>query len=67
MNWETVSAKSKSSRVYLLQESGANFFGLNEIVLTMKDPKAARKQVDQDQIQPRGLQETSAHRKRHQA
>jgi hypothetical protein len=45
VNWETVSAKSKSSRVYLIQESGANFFGLNEIVLTMKNPKAASKQV----------------------
>jgi hypothetical protein len=45
VNWETVSAKSKSSRVYLIQESGANFFGLNEMVLTMKNPKAASKQV----------------------
>jgi hypothetical protein len=45
VNWKTVSAKSKSSRVYLIQESGANFFGLNEIVLTMKDSKAAGKQV----------------------
>jgi hypothetical protein len=45
VNWKTVSAKSKSSRVYLIQESGANFFGLNEIVLTMKDHKAASKQV----------------------
>jgi hypothetical protein len=45
VNWETVSAKSKSSRVYLVQESGANFFGLNEIVLTMKNSKAASKQV----------------------
>ena len=45
VNWETVSAKSKSSRIYLMQESGANFFGLNEIVLTMKNSKAATKQV----------------------
>jgi hypothetical protein len=45
VNWETISAKSKSSRIYLMQESGANFFGLNEIVLTMKDSKAASKQV----------------------
>jgi hypothetical protein len=45
VNWKTVSARSKSSRVYLIQESGANFFGLNEIVLTMKDSKAANKQV----------------------
>jgi hypothetical protein len=46
VNWETVSGKSKSSRVYLIQESGANFFGLNEIVLIMKNSKAASKQVD---------------------
>jgi len=45
VNWETISAKSKSSRVYLIQESGANFFGLNEIVLTTKNPKTASKQV----------------------
>jgi hypothetical protein len=45
VNWETIAAKSKASRVYLIQESGANFFGLNEIVLTMKDAKAASKQV----------------------
>ena len=45
VNWATIAAKSKSSRVYLIQESGKNFFGLNEVVLTMKDAKAARKQV----------------------
>jgi hypothetical protein len=46
VNWATVSAESKSSRVYLIQESGKDFFGLNEIVLTMKNAKAARKQVE---------------------
>ena len=46
VNWATVSAKSKNSRVYLLQESGNNFFGVNEIVLTTKDAKAARKLVN---------------------
>jgi hypothetical protein len=46
VNWATVSAESKSSRVYLIQESGKDFFGLNEIVLTMKNAKAASKQVD---------------------
>jgi hypothetical protein len=46
VNWATVSAKSKSSRVYLIQESGKDFFGLNEIVLTMKNAKAASKKVD---------------------
>jgi hypothetical protein len=43
VNWATVSAKSKSSRVYL---SGAKFFGLNEIVLTTKDAKTAAGMVD---------------------
>jgi hypothetical protein len=47
VNWATISAKSKSSRVYLIQASGKNFFGLNEVVLTTKNAKAATKQVDQ--------------------
>ena len=42
----TAKAKSRTSRVYLLPESGKNFFGLNEVVLTMKDSKAAGKLVD---------------------
>ena len=46
VNWSTVKAESRSSRVYLIQESGKDFFGLNEITLTMKDPKAASKLVD---------------------
>jgi hypothetical protein len=46
VNWATESAKSRSSRVYLIQESGTNFFGLNEIVLTMKDGKTAAKEVN---------------------
>jgi hypothetical protein len=46
LNWATEPAKSRSSRVYLIQESGSNFFGLNEIVLTMKDHKTAAKRVD---------------------
>lgn len=46
VNWATEKAKSRTSRVYLLPESGKNFFGLNEIVLTMKDAKAAGKLVD---------------------
>ena len=46
VNWATISAESKSSRVYLIQESGRDFFGLNEIVLTMKNAKAASEQVD---------------------
>ena len=46
VNWATVSAKSKSSRVYLIPDSGTKFFGLNEIVLTTKDAKAAGRIVD---------------------
>jgi hypothetical protein len=46
VNWATVSAKSKSSRVYLIPDSGTKFFGLNEIVLTTKDAKAAAGMVD---------------------
>jgi hypothetical protein len=46
INWATVSAKSKSSRVYLIPDSGTKFFGLNEIVLTTKDAKTAAKTVD---------------------
>jgi hypothetical protein len=46
VNWATVSAKSKSSRVYLIPDSGTKFFGLNEIVLTTKDPKTAAGMVD---------------------
>ena len=46
VTWTTVPAESRSSRVYLFPESGKNFFGLNEIVLTTKDAKAANKLVD---------------------
>jgi hypothetical protein len=46
VNWATVSAKSKSSRVYLIPDSGTKYFGLNEIVLTTKDAKAAAEMVD---------------------
>jgi hypothetical protein len=46
VNWTTEQAKSRSSRVYLIPESGNSFFGLNEIMLTTKDAKAAGKVVD---------------------
>jgi hypothetical protein len=46
VTWTTVPAKSRSSRIYLFPESGKNFFGMNEIVLTTKDAKAASKLVD---------------------
>ena len=67
MNWATVPAESKSSRVYLVPDSGTNFFGLNEIVLTTKDAKAAGKQVDKIKSNLDGLQEAVAHRNRLQA
>jgi hypothetical protein len=46
VDWTTEPAKSRSSRVYLIPESGNSFFGLNEIVLTTKDSQAAGKAVD---------------------
>jgi hypothetical protein len=46
VNWETVAAESKDARTYLIQDTGTNFFGLDEIVLTTKDAKAAKKQVE---------------------
>ena len=45
VNWTTEPAKSRGWRVYLIQESGKNFFGLDEVVLTTKNPKAAGKLV----------------------
>ncbi|HJV14785.1 MAG TPA: hypothetical protein VJ625_12925 [Propionibacteriaceae bacterium] len=47
VNWTTEEAKSRNSRAYLIQESGKNFFGLDEIVLTTKNAKAANKVVDE--------------------
>ena len=41
-DWTTVPAEERSSRIYLLQESGSAFFGVNEVVLTLKDRKAAK-------------------------
>jgi hypothetical protein len=49
VNWTTEEAKSRSSRAYLIQESGKNFFGLDEIVLTTKNAKAANKVVEEIQ------------------
>ena len=45
VNWSTLAARSTSSRVYLQQNSGS-LFGLNEIVATMKDEKAATALVE---------------------
>jgi hypothetical protein len=46
VNWKTIPAESKDARTYLIQDTRTNFFGLDEIVLTTKDAKAAKKQVD---------------------
>jgi hypothetical protein len=46
VNWTTEEATSRSSRTYLSQESGKNFVGVDEIVLTTKNAKAAGKLVD---------------------
>jgi hypothetical protein len=58
VNWGTVSAKSKSKRAYLIPDSGKNFFGLDEIMLTMKDSKAAAKMVDKIKSDLTGCEET---------
>ncbi|GAB2588076.1 hypothetical protein [Microlunatus antarcticus] len=42
VNWSTTAATAKSSRVYLLQDV-PGIFGLNEIVLTVKDADTASK------------------------
>ena len=38
-------AEVRSARVYLLTDSGKSYFGLNEIVLTMENEKAAEQLV----------------------
>lgn len=43
VDWTTVSAESRASRVYLYPQSGNAFFGVNEIVLTEKNSQAANK------------------------
>lgn len=45
LNWSTLPTEATTSRVYIVQDS-ANFFGLNDIVVTMKDKSAATKLVD---------------------
>jgi hypothetical protein len=46
VKWTTEPAKSRSARDYLIQESGKDYFGLNEIMLTTEDAKTANKLVD---------------------
>ena len=46
VNWATVPAEARSTRVYLQPDSGKNYFGVNEIRITAKDAKAAIALVD---------------------
>ena len=61
VNWATIAAKSKKSGLYLIQESGKNFFGLNEVVLTMKRRQSCPQAGRGDQVQSFGLQDPKAH------
>ena len=45
VNWTTLSTVATTSRVYIPQDSGT-IFGLNQVVVTMKDKAAATKLVD---------------------
>jgi hypothetical protein len=45
VKWTTEPAKSRSARSYLVQESGKNFFGLDEIQLMTKDADTANKVI----------------------
>jgi hypothetical protein len=46
VNWATVPAENRSTRVYLQPDSGKNYFGVNEILIRTKDAKAATALVD---------------------
>jgi hypothetical protein len=46
VNWSTLSTESTSSRTYILEDASSSFFGLNNIVVTMKDEATAKKLVD---------------------
>jgi hypothetical protein len=45
VNWATTPASSRTARTYLLEDGADPGFGLDEIILTMKDEKAAKKFV----------------------
>jgi hypothetical protein len=45
VNWTTLSTENTSSRTYILEDASSSFFGLNDIVATMKDEAAAKKLV----------------------
>jgi hypothetical protein len=46
VNWSTLSTESTTSRTYILEDASSSFFGLNNIVVTMKDQATAKKLVD---------------------
>jgi hypothetical protein len=46
INWKTVPAEQRSMRIYLQPDSGRSYFGVNEILLTTKNAKAATALVD---------------------
>jgi len=45
VDWATTPAASRTARTYLLEDGADPGFGLDEIILTMKDDKAAKKFV----------------------
>jgi hypothetical protein len=46
VNWTTVAAEKRDMRVYLHPDSGTAYFGVNQIVLQLKDEKAANALVE---------------------
>ena len=45
VNWATTPANARTARTYLLEEGADPGFGLDEVILTMKNDKAAKKFV----------------------
>jgi hypothetical protein len=45
VNWSTLSTESTTSRTYILEDASSSFFGVNDIVVTMKDEATAKKLV----------------------
>ena len=62
VHWDTLDAESKTARTYLYTDSGDAFFGVNEIVLTMKDERRRDQAGQEDQRLRRRLQEAQADR-----
>ena len=46
VDWTTVAAERRDARVYLHPDSGSAYFGVNQVVLTVKDAKAAKALVE---------------------